>query len=480
MSVQIFLLGRLIGAEDFLLARAAVEPERTFLGRATWLNLYAEVVPRALLAELGLAKILLGTSGGEQFLVVLPEESRPQADEFLSAAAADVATLTRGALSLVWAATENLGDWTVVRKRLIDEMQRRLGATAAAPKSDLFAPFVEPPADEPYFATEALALRDHDSIGWNSGRPAIVTPGGGKHTWQLGPGVDSIAVARHLGRNDDGTPASAATLAGRATGHPVWGVLRGDVDDFLIRVRRLQSIEEHIQLSVLYKQFFAGELEVLCSMKDFWRKVSIIYAGGDDFAVFGSWDALLPLARELRRVFHRFNEENLRDFPGAEGKTLTMAVALAADPETSLSSVYAQAGHHLDIAKSADKDCIYALGRVLEWKQLADAAELKDSLLRMVEGHGASPDYIHELCAIYREAQTGSRRQSRPERPWRFHRRLNRVLPATRDREQQKARTALIADLAGKNPAHVKLRPGGRVALEWARLSTTTEEEQNA
>jgi hypothetical protein len=34
----------------------------------------------------------------------------------------------------------------------------------------------------------------------------------------------------------------------------------------------------------------------------------------------------------------------------------------------------------------------------------------------------------------------------------------------------------VVVDLVGKNPANVKLRPSGRVALEWARLST---EEQN-
>ncbi len=41
-----------------------------------------------------------------------------------------------------------------------------------------------------------------------------------------------------------------------------------------------------------------------------------------------------------------------------------------------------------------------------------------------------------------------------------------------RTRDFQKARTGLIADLVGKNPANIKLRPSGRVALEWARLST--------
>lgn len=480
MSVQIFLLGRLIGADEFLLAPARLDPERTLLGRASWLNLLSEVLPRALLAELGLSRILLGTSGGDQFLVLLPEEARAQADEFLSAAAADVSRITGGTVSLAWAITENLGDWTVVRKRLAEEMRRKRGSMAAHADADWFAPFV--PAPEPdaeYFATTAVLLRDKGSAGWNPEQPATIVPGSAKHTWQIGPGLDSIAMARHLAREEDGaTPATAAVLGRRANGKPVWGVLRGDVDDFMIRVRRLLTIEENIQLSVMYKQFFAGELEVLCSMKDFWRKASVIYAGGDDFAVFGSWDALLPLAREMQRMFHRFNEENLRDFPGAEGKTLTMAIALAPGPEASLASVYAEAGHHLDIAKSSDKDCIYALGRVLEWKQMADAAELKEALLRMVEEYGASPQYIQDLCGIYRETQTGNRRQSRMERPWRFHRRLNRVLPPTRDRELQKARASLIADLAGKNPAHVKLRPGGRVALEWARLSTRTEEDR--
>jgi len=260
-------------------------------------------------------------------------------------------------------------------------------------------------------------------------------------------------------------------LASRAEGRPVWGVLRGDVDNFAIRMRRLHSIEEHVQLSVLYKQFFAGEVEVLCSLPEFWRKVNLLYTGGDDFAIYGAWDALIAFARELQRLFHRFTEEQLKDFPGPEGKTLTMALALAPDPETPLASVYERAGDKLAVAKAADKDCFYLLGRTLEWKQLADAGDLKDELTAMVREFGVQPQYIRDLCAIYRETRRapGARRT---ERPWRFHRRLLRILGSSRSRDFQKARTSLIADLVGKNPVNLKLRPSGRVALEWARLST--------
>src|SRR5437764_8244412 len=171
---------------------------------------------------------------------------------------------------------------------------------------------------------------------------------------------------------------------------------RSDVDNFGIRLRRAAGIDEHIQLSVMYKQFFAGELEVLCSMPEFWRKVTVIYSGGDDFAVYGAWDALVGLAGELERLFHRFAEQNLRDFAGPEGKTISMALALAPSEDASLAAVFEEAGQRLEAAKSADKDCIWILGRTLEWKQFSEAAALKDSLIRMITEYGCSPQYLKD------------------------------------------------------------------------------------
>jgi CRISPR-associated protein Csm1 len=215
-------------------------------------------------------------------------------------------------------------------------------------------------------------------------------------------------------------------------------------------------------------------------MPEFWRKVTVIHSGGDDFAVYGAWDALVALAGEVERLFRRFAESNLRDFAGPEGKTISMALALAPSVDASLGAVFEEAGQRLEAAKSADKDCIWLLGRTLEWKQFAEAAALKDSLARMVHDHGCSPQYLRDLCGIYRETQSRvSKRQARRtggERPWRYHRRIRRILNASRETGPehigfQKARTALIADLIGRSAITVKLRPAGRVALEWARLA---------
>jgi CRISPR-associated protein Csm1 len=444
-------------------------------GRSQWISLLCEVLPRALLADLGLARILLGSSGGGQFLLVLPGEARDAANAFLKDAAREVSALSGGNVRLIWGVTDNLGDWAFIRKRLNEELAGKTNAPLADVEADVFQPFPRASSAEAdaYFARELGAkVREASRIGWSPEHPGRVVAGEGKHSWSLTSNLspDGIMVARHAAPSDDGKSAAPVqTLARRAQGRSAWGVLRGDVDNFGLRLRRVHSIEEHVPLSVLYKQFFAGELEVLCSLPEFWRKVSIIYAGGDDFAVYGSWDALIALGREVQRLFHRFTEENLKDYPGAEGKTISMAIALAPETYHPLASVYEEAGRNLDLAKAAGKDCIYLLGRILEWRHLNDAAELKDTVTRLVHDFRMSRQFLYQLRSFYRRDTEGP---VETQRTWRFQRRFNRILSGTRDREFQKLRTHLITEMMGRKTAEVKLRPAGLVALEWARLVT--------
>src|SRR5579872_2163379 len=483
MPEQILLQGKILGTEEFLLAATAEgrpgrsAGEEMLAGRSQWISLLCEVLPRALLAELGLARILLGSSGGGQFLLVLPGAFREAANSFLSKAAGEVAELSGGNVRLIWGVTDNLGDWAVIRKRINEELRARSDAPLADAGADIFHAFPRASATEAdhYFSKELGAkVREASRVGWSPEHPGRVVAGEGKHSWSLTSNLspDGIMVARHAAPSDDGkTSAPVQTLARRAQGRSAWGVLRGDVDKFGLRLRRVHSIEEHVPLSVLYKQFFAGELEVLCSLPEFWRKVSIIYAGGDDFAVYGSWDALIALAREVQRLFHRFTEENLKDYPGAEGKTISMAIALAPETYFPLASVYEEAGRNLDLAKAADKDCIYLLGRILEWRHLNDAAELKDTVTRLVHDFRMSRQFLYQLRSFYRR-ESYADAAGETERTWRFQRRFNRILSGTRDREFQKLRTHLINELVGRKSAEVKLRPAGLVALEWARLVT--------
>ena len=461
MSLQIFLHGKILGIEQFL-----TEASADFEGRAQWATLLSEVLPRALLAELRLSNYLLGSSGGGQFLVVLPQETRAQAQEFCESVSAALRCRSNGTVRLAWGMTENLGDWTDIRKRLLSELHANMGAPGFDP--------LQPESQKfPRFEEAARAA-------WSPEDPASINPGEGKHSWAFGNGPDDIPFARHTAAEDDeSAPAGLTTLATRADGRWLAGVLRGDVDAFGVRLRRSASVEEHLQLSMMYKQFFVGELQIRCALPEYWRKVKLLAADGQDFAVAGSWDALIGLAREIQRIFQIFVEANLKDYPGIEGKTISMAIALGTSEDATITSLFAEAGEKLELAKASGRDSIWVLGRTLEWKQLGDAAELKDTMARMIREFRVPRQLLDELGAFYKgtgEAvlTPGARRtNARVDRPWRFYRRLNVMLAGARGgKDFQRLRADLISDFTGRRASNVRLRPQGRVALEWAKLET--------
>jgi CRISPR-associated protein Csm1 len=476
MSEQILVQGKLLGVEEFL---ASPTDNKRFLARAQWTALLSEVLPRALLAELELNKLLLGSCGGGQFLVIIPDVERAEkAGEFLTREAERVAKASAGQLRLIWSKTENLGDWTVVRKRLNDDLQPQENAPLAAARN--FEPFDGPGAEPVVFPKDLVEkIRAAKQIGWSPDSELIIDVDAPKHAWEITQDfTDGVVLARHTALTPDGhAPANPHALARLSSGLPLWGVLRADVDNFGIRIRRAQSIEEHVQLSMMFKHFFARELDLICSLPEFWQRVTVVTSGGDNFAVYGAWDALILLARDTQRVFSRFVEENLKDFPGAEGKTISMAIASASGNEP-LTDVYDRAGRNLSLAKAVDKDCIFLLDRVLEWKQLNDAIEVKDMVGRIAGEFKAGKQFLSELERLYQKV-SAPESLADPEklvrRAYRFQRKYSRI-SSQREREFARLRTHLISEIVGRNVKptpgkQLKLRPAGVVALEWARLA---------
>ena len=487
MSLQVFLQAQISGTEEFLAAQSTEHQDAMadLAGRCAWLTLACEVLPRALLAELKLSPLLLGSSSAEQFLLVLAEEDVSRANEFLTRAAEEIGKLSNNTLRLVWASTENLGSWPIARKRLDDALLAKTVAPLSASGSDvahIFSPFTEAPDEvgDSYFETLSQGLPIAKKVGWSAEYPARLVWDGGDHSWNLkeqsGADDDGILFPRRFAMDENGNhPSTLSELAKRASGAHKWGILRGDVDHFDLQLRRVNSIEEHIHLSVLFKEFFAGELSLLCTLPDFWRKVSILYRGGEDFAVVGTWDALVPLARELQRLFEKFVEQNTLAFPNLEARSISMGMAIAPDAASHAGAVFQEAGVELQAAKASEVGGFRLFGRTLEWKRLADAEELKSSLMRLVRDFRFSPDYVHDLASVYRES-FAARAQRRGkaikiDKPWRTFMRLSTVIPQGRGKELNNVRNAVITNLVGKKTAGLKLRPSGRVGLEWARLA---------
>ena len=223
-----------------------------------------------------------------------------------------------------------------------------------------------------------------------------------------------------------------------------------------------------MQVSVLYKQFFAGELEVLCSMPEFWRKVTILYSGGDDFAVYGAWDALIALARELQRLFHRFTEENLKDFPGPEGKTISMAPGAGARRPTNPLGRRLRAGRPQSGSGQIGGQRLHLRARPRARMEAAWQRRGVEGPDRADDGRSAILAPVPERAArlLRKDARRGhSGADPQLKKVWRFHRRLNRILGSAKDREFQKQKTHLIGEIVGPQHHASETAAGGSGGL---------------
>lgn len=454
MSIQIFVEGKLAPQPEFL---RPLEGRNSgeLLGRHLYLSLAGEVIPRALLDHLGLSKMLLGASSGSGFLLLLPQEFEGRAEEFLRQTAAGMEELSGGELSFDWAITENLGDWTVVRKRLFEEMQRGKGTKATA-ESFVPAAAASSVADRDYFQSLAQEAGTATAVAASEAAPARFQFGEGQYTYRLGYEGDCLPWTAHLDLTSLKRRKGAAMTVG--------------VDALEIRLRRANSVEEHLRLSHLYKNFFAGELQtLLLRLPDCTGKIAIIDSGIEGFTVFGDIDALLKVALEIHRLFEAMAEVNLGDTLGAEGKSLSAALA-AGEQSAAIAEVHAA----LRLAQASSRDSIYLFGRVLDWKLLPDALEIRELCLRMIRNYGASPQFVSELSAFFRESgyQSLRRKTGRFERPWRLYRRMSLALETENEsRDFVRTRNRLLAEFIGKNAGQTRLRPSGRVGLELTRIS---------
>ena len=406
-----------------------------------------EVTPRTFLAERGLSPLLVGYAGGGSFLLLLPEPTAAEASEYLSRVRDSVRASTAGVLELHWTWTENLGSWPIIWKRL----QAGIRTKRQTPLAHLGA--------------AAFAVNDASAetaeCPWE-GLPEKLAAG----TVPLPEGV-TLTVP----------PAAPQELARKAHGRRAWGLFRCDIDRAGERLQLADSAENFLYLAILYKGLVAGELQRIVAMPAHAGRVSILYSGGDDFAVAGAWDALLSVAGEFHRVFTLFTV----DLPGGialtEGTSLSAALTVADAGET-LPALWRRNRTAIETVKSSGGNAFALFDRILDWPALKDAEGLKARVRKLREVYHCPPEVFEELedfygvraAAGHLASPRARQRERSVDRPWRFHSRLRRLAGDRTGSEFERQWRAFLGDLIGRGQVRKQLRPAGKVALDWAQL----------
>lgn len=313
--------------------------------------------------------------------------------------------------------------------------------------------------------------------------------------------ADDVKCLRRQGneQTDEGDIRDNLLLAEESAGtFKRLGVLKADVDDLgkvlVTGLGERRSAALTATLSESLTLFFGGWLDKICAEEPFRNKIYVLYAGGDDLLIIGTWDVMPLLAQRIAENFRRYTGEN----PGVHlsagisitgGKEPFHAAREAADKALKKAKRYPS-------KQRREKNAINFIGKVLAWEDFADVVRWQEELRSLVEG-GAPKALLMTLLQIYAQYQddlpdNANRVSGYATRgtfgtyngnslylgPWlwqmvyRLHRLTN---PALTQEKVQEIQRALLQ-------TQQEDRPGGvdkmAVSARWAQLVSRKKEEE--
>lgn len=180
------------------------------------------------------------------------------------------------------------------------------------------------------------------------------------------------------------------------------GVLKADVDDLgAILVgglddKRTAALTATISESLTL--FFGGWLDQICSEPQFSNKVYVLYAGGDDLLIIGTWNVMPVLAGRIAADFNRYTGRN----PSVH---LSAGISVVGGKEP-LYAAIAEADGALHKAKSfnraaaSTKNAICFMDEVVDWVRFEDV-QIWNRRLRSMLDEGVPSSLLSTLLQIY-------------------------------------------------------------------------------
>ena len=191
-------------------------------------------------------------------------------------------------------------------------------------------------------------------------------------------------------------------LAEVSNGITRWGLLRMDIDNlgkiFSEGLGKDLSLSRITTLSSMVSLFFEGYVNTLCKDTDRDR-LYVIYTGGDDSFIVGSWDAALDFVQKLQMDFQNYTCENPK-------VTLSAALTLEAR-KYPLYKAADRCGTWLDLAKAQaddvrglEKSSFTFLGQPIFWHDFEPIEQMKHVIVNLVSDGGRS--LLQRLMSAYK------------------------------------------------------------------------------
>jgi CRISPR-associated protein Csm1 len=202
-------------------------------------------------------------------------------------------------------------------------------------------------------------------------------------------------------------------MAGASSGSKMVGYLKLDVDGLGQRLRGYcETISDFLTFSETISFIMEGCIEHMLSLyfsKDYMNRLYLIYSGGDDLFLVGSWDAVVEAADKM---YKELKEILKMDYGGP---TISAAMVIE-DPKTPVKICSEIVSDKLRRVKEAGKNGINIVGGRVSWSGFKGSLETAKKLSQYIERGMISRGFIFQLSRLISDYERD------PEKAWTTYR----------------------------------------------------------
>lgn len=239
------------------------------------------------------------------------------------------------------------------------------------------------------------------------------------------------------------------------------GVLRMDVDNLgHIFQQGIPSeratLSRYAALSRSFDFFFSGYLNTI------WKEVApkksfIVYSGGDDVFIVGSWDVTIEIAKRIKEYFREFTCENKAFSVSGGVAIISPSYPIMKGAEESDTEEKAAKGHSV---KGVDKNALSFMDFPLNWDlEFTTVEKLKGEIVRLLDSNKLPKSFISKVMSHYANSEMKKHQITRPKTYWMLTYDLSRMKSRSAGEEVNNMIDNCIKEVCDKNKGKLNGEP---------------------
>jgi len=218
-------------------------------------------------------------------------------------------------------------------------------------------------------------------------------------------------IPKHTPVSGEGSIREFDEMAKVSRGSKMIGYLKLDIDNLGRRlIEYCETISDFLTFSEIVSFIMEGCIEHMLSIEEGDRdRLYLIYSGGDDLFLVGSWDAVVEATERMYRGLRGI----LKMDHG--GPTLSAALNIE-DPKTPVKVCSETLSEKLKKVKEAGKDGVMIIGRKISWDGFMNSLETAKKISQYIDEGLVSRSFIFQLSRLISDYEGD------PEKAWTIYR----------------------------------------------------------